>query len=71
MVVIGGMGSIWGVVAGAVLLSALNHYLLPQILYDVPSLVGLDFDLSQIASGIYGFMIVVVMLLRPQGLLPR
>jgi branched-chain amino acid transport system permease protein len=71
MVVIGGMGSIWGVVAGAVLLSALNHYLLPQILYDVPSLVGLDFDLSQVASGIYGFMIVVVMLLRPQGLLPR
>jgi branched-chain amino acid transport system permease protein len=71
MVVIGGMGSIWGVVAGAVLLSALNHYLLPQVLYDVPGLVGLDFDLSQIASGIYGFMIVVVMLLRPQGLLPR
>jgi branched-chain amino acid transport system permease protein len=71
MVVIGGMGSIWGAVAGAVVLSGINHYLLPEVLYDVPSLVGLDFDLSQIASGIYGFMIVVVMLLRPQGLRPR
>jgi branched-chain amino acid transport system permease protein len=71
MVVIGGLGSIWGVVIGAILLSGINHYLLPEVLYDVPSLVGLDFDLSQIASGIYGFLIVAVMLLRPQGLLPR
>jgi branched-chain amino acid transport system permease protein len=70
MVVLGGLGSIWGVVIGAVILSAVNHYLLPRVLYDVPGLVGLDFDLAQIASGIYGFVLVVVMLLRPEGLLP-
>jgi branched-chain amino acid transport system permease protein len=70
MVVVGGMGSIWGVVAGAILLSAINHYLLPRVLYDVPSTIGLDFDLSQISSGIYGFLLVLVMLLRPEGLLP-
>jgi branched-chain amino acid transport system permease protein len=70
MVVVGGLGSIWGVVLGAILLSAINHYLLPRVLYDVPGAVGLDFDLSQISSGIYGFLLVVVMLLRPQGLLP-
>jgi branched-chain amino acid transport system permease protein len=65
MVVLGGLGSIWGVVAGAVILSALNHYLLPEVLYDAPSTIGLDFDLSQVASGIYGFLLVLMMLLRP------
>jgi branched-chain amino acid transport system permease protein len=70
MVVLGGVGSIWGVVAGAIILSAINNYLLPDVLYDVPGAVGLDFDLSQIASGIYGFLIVIIMLLRPEGLLP-
>jgi branched-chain amino acid transport system permease protein len=71
MVVIGGLGSIWGVVLGAILLSELNTYLLPRVLYDVPSKIGLDFDLSAIASGIYGFLLVAVMLLRPEGLLPE
>jgi branched-chain amino acid transport system permease protein len=70
MVVLGGLGSIWGVVLGAIVLSAINHYLLPRVLYDVPSAVGLDFDLSEISSGVYGFLLVVVMLLRPEGLLP-
>ena len=70
MVVVGGMGSIWGVVVGAIVLSAINNYLLPNVLYDVPSRVGLDFDLSQVASGIYGFLLVIMMLLRPAGLIP-
>jgi branched-chain amino acid transport system permease protein len=70
MVVIGGLGSIWGVVAGAIIVSAINHYLLPQVLHDVPSKVGLDFDLSEISAGIYGFLLVIVMLVRPAGLVP-
>ena len=70
MVVLGGMGSIWGVVVGAIVLSAINNYLVPNVLYDVPSRVGLDFDLSQVASGIYGFLLVIMMLLRPAGLFP-
>ncbi|HEX8122858.1 MAG TPA: branched-chain amino acid ABC transporter permease [Solirubrobacteraceae bacterium] len=70
MVVLGGLGSIYGVVAGAVALSVLNNYLLPDVLYDLPDEVGLTFDLSQVSSGIYGLILVVVMLLRPQGLLP-
>jgi branched-chain amino acid transport system permease protein len=70
MIVLGGLGSIWGVVAGAVMLSAVNHWLLPTVLHGVPGAVGLDFDLSQISSGIYGFLLVLVMLLRPEGLWP-
>jgi branched-chain amino acid transport system permease protein len=71
MVVLGGLGSIWGVVVGAIVLSAVNHHLLPNVLDDVPGVVGLDFDLSAISSGIYGFLLVIVMLLRPEGLLPE
>ena len=71
MVVVGGLGSIWGVVVGAVTLSAINHHLLPRALYDVPVTLGLDFDLSEISSGIYGFLLVIMMLLRPEGLLPE
>jgi branched-chain amino acid transport system permease protein len=71
MVVLGGLGSIWGVAIGAIVLSAINHYLLPKVLYDVPSRVGLDFDLSEISSGIYGLLLVIIMLLRPEGVLPE
>src|ERR671914_488457 len=70
MVVLGGLGSIWGVVVGAIILSGINNYLLPRVLYDVPGKVGLDFDLAEISSGIYGFLLVIIMLLRPEGLLP-
>ena len=70
MVVIGGLGSIWGVVVGAITLTAINTYLLPTVLDGLPGKVGLDFDLSAISSGIYGFLLLIIMLLRPQGLLP-
>ena len=70
MVVLGGLGSISGVVVGAIILSVVNNYLLPDVLFDLPSKVGLAFDLSEISSGIYGAILVVVMLLRPHGLVP-
>jgi branched-chain amino acid transport system permease protein len=53
-----------------VILSVLNNYLLPEVLYDVPGKLGLDFNLSQVSSGIYGLLLVMIMLLRPEGLLP-
>jgi branched-chain amino acid transport system permease protein len=37
----------------------------------VPSKLGLDFDLTQLSFGIFGFLIVLIMILRPQGLLPE
>ena len=70
MVVLGGLGSIPGVVIGAIVLSVVNNYLLPEVLFDVPGRLGLAFDLSEVSSGIYGAILVLVMLLRPQGLVP-
>jgi branched-chain amino acid transport system permease protein len=70
MIVIGGLGSIPGAVIGAIVLSTVNSYLLPDVLHTLPSEIGLDFDFSQISSGVYGAIIVLVMLLRPEGLVP-
>ena len=49
MVILGGLGSIWGVVLGAIVLSFINIWLIPDVLNDVPCKLGLDFDLTQIS----------------------
>jgi branched-chain amino acid transport system permease protein len=71
MVILGGLGSIWGVVLGAIVLSFINNWLIPDVLNDVPGQLGLEFDMTQITFGIYGFLLVIMMILRPQGLLPE
>src|SRR5438874_9234392 len=48
MVIIGGLGSIWGAVAGGLLLGYINYYLIPDVLNDLPSKVGLNFQLTTI-----------------------
>ena len=71
MIILGGLGSIWGVVLGAVLLSFINTYFIPEVFNSVPRSLGLDFDLTVLNFGIFGFLILLVMVLRPQGLLPE
>jgi branched-chain amino acid transport system permease protein len=69
MVIIGGMGNIWGVILGAVALSLFNRYGLKQ-LNGVPDKVGLHFDLTSVNYGIFGFFLLVMMVLRPEGFIP-
>jgi branched-chain amino acid transport system permease protein len=69
MVIVGGMGNIWGVILGAIALSMMNRYGLKQ-LNGVPDKVGLSFDLTSVNYGIFGFFLLVMMVLRPEGLLP-
>ena len=73
MVILGGLGSIWGVVLGAIVLSSINNWLIPDVLNDLPSKLpgSPDFDMTQITFAIYGFLLVIMMILRPQGLLPE
>ena len=71
MIILGGLGSIWGVVLGAVVLSFINNRLIPDVLNEVPSEVGLDFDLTELNFAIFGFLLVIMMVLRPEGLLPE
>jgi branched-chain amino acid transport system permease protein len=69
MVIIGGMGNIWGVILGAIALSMFNRYGLKQ-LNGVPDKFGLDFDVTSINFGIFGFFLLAMMVLRPEGFLP-
>lgn len=69
MVIIGGMGNIWGVILGAIALSMMNRYGLKQ-LNGLPDKFGLDFDVTSVNFGIFGFFLLVMMVLRPEGLIP-
>ena len=71
MVIVGGLGSIWGVVLGALLLANINYYLIPDVLNHIPGDLGLNFNLTDLQVSIFGFLLVLVMVLRPQGLLPE
>ncbi len=71
MIILGGLGSIWGVAFGAILLSFINSYFIPEVFNAVPRKLGLDFDLTVLNFGIFGFLILIVMVLRPQGLFPE
>ena len=67
MVILGGLGSIEGVVLGAIVLSFINNHLIPDVFNDFPSKVGLDFDLTQLSFGIFGFLLVIMMILQTRG----
>jgi branched-chain amino acid transport system permease protein len=71
MVIVGGLGSVWGVVLGALLLANINYYLIPDVLNSLPRDLGLNFNLTDLNVAIFGFLLVLVMVLRPQGLLPE
>jgi branched-chain amino acid transport system permease protein len=71
MVIIGGLGSVWGAVLGGMLLGYVNNWLIPDVLNSLPQKLGLNFPLTEIEFGIFGFMLVMVMVLRPQGLVPE
>ncbi len=71
MVILGGLGSIEGVVVGAIALTYINFRLIPDVLNDVPSKIGLDFDLTELSFGIFGFLLVIMMVMRPEGLVPE
>jgi branched-chain amino acid transport system permease protein len=70
MIILGGMGNLAGVVLGAVALSMINRFLLPE-LNSVPDKFGLDFDVTSISFGIFGFLLLVMMVLRPEGFIPN
>jgi branched-chain amino acid transport system permease protein len=74
MIILGGLGSIWGVVVGALALSYINRYLIPNVLSGpdgIPRKLGINFDFSELSFGIFGFLLVIMMVLRPAGLIPE
>jgi branched-chain amino acid transport system permease protein len=71
MIILGGLGSVWGVVLGSLALTYINYYLIPGAFRTLPHTFGLHFELTDLSFGIFGFLLVLMMLLRPEGLLPE
>jgi branched-chain amino acid transport system permease protein len=67
MVIVGGIGNIWGVIVGAIALSMINRFGLPALNH-ITERIG--FDVRAVSFGIFGFFLVVMTVLRPEGLIP-
>jgi branched-chain amino acid transport system permease protein len=64
------------VVLGAVALGFLNHWFIPDVLdgefvKDKLDSLGLEFSFTEVTFGVFGFLLVLMMVLRPEGLLPE
>jgi len=83
MVVIGGLGSIPGVIVGALVVYSINEFILAQLdtlgaspstiihpIYAAINQVIPGFTFGNIRNLIFGVVLVIVMIYRPEGLLP-
>jgi branched-chain amino acid transport system permease protein len=73
MVVVGGMGNIWGVIVGASVISWLNFTGLGKIGELANSVIpgtGNDIEVPKYKFGIFGVLLILMMLFRPEGLIP-
>jgi hypothetical protein len=70
MVILGGMGNVWGVCLGAAVLSYLNQQGLGAIGNTINSNFGTNIEITKYEAGLFGLLIVLMMLFRPQGLIP-
>jgi len=70
MVILGGMGNIWGVILGAAFLSYLDREGLANTGAWLNQHLSLNIEVPKYEFGIFGVILVVVMLFRPEGLIP-
>ncbi|MGH3023493.1 MAG: branched-chain amino acid ABC transporter permease [Gaiellaceae bacterium] len=71
MVILGGMGSVWGVVLAGAILAYLNQEGLANIGRSYNDLPLPNIEVAKYQFGIYGVIIVLMMLFRPVGLIPE
>jgi len=73
MVIVGGMGNIWGVIVGASVIAWLNFAGLGKVgslLNDLIPGSSNDVDVPKYKFGIFGILLILMMLFRPQGIIP-
>jgi branched-chain amino acid transport system permease protein len=70
MVILGGIGNVWGVIVGGGFLAYLNQEGLGNIGAEVNETLGTNIDVPLYQFGIFGVILVVMMLFRPEGLIP-
>jgi branched-chain amino acid transport system permease protein len=70
MVILGGMGNIWGVIFGACFLSYLDREGLANVGAWFNGHFDTHIDVPLYEFGIFGLILVITMLFRPEGLIP-
>jgi branched-chain amino acid transport system permease protein len=77
MVILGGLGNLWGVLVGGIVLGLFDRGISAQLsvwlrglgtALDIPALAAIDLSRSRLM--IFGLALVVLMLVRPEGLFP-
>lgn len=71
MVVLGGMGNVWGVLLGALVLSWVNNTGLSQLGSVTNSAFGTHIEISNYNFLVFGVLLVLMMLFRREGFLPE
>jgi branched-chain amino acid transport system permease protein len=73
MVIVGGMGNVWGVIVGASLISWINFAGLGKIgniVNDAIPGTTHDVEITKYKYGLFGLLLILMMLFRPEGLIP-
>jgi branched-chain amino acid transport system permease protein len=78
MVILGGLGNMAGVIVGGLIIELSDRLFLPQVASFLqnlathnPSLTALQsFDPTLYRAGLFGLVLILMMQLRPEGLLP-
>ena len=71
MVVLGGMGNVWGVIVGALVLSWINGIGLQQFGNTFNSTFGTDINFPSFNFLIFGMLLILMMLFRREGFIPE
>ena len=71
MVVLGGMGNVWGVLVGALVLQWINGNGLKEIGNTITSVTGHDINFPSYNFLVFGAILILMMLFRREGLLPE
>jgi len=69
-VILGGMGNVWGAISGAIVITWFDRTGLDYIAGRVDDTFKVHFDLKSYQFGLFGLVLVLMMLFRPQGLIP-
>jgi branched-chain amino acid transport system permease protein len=70
-IILGGMGNVWGVMFGAAFLAYLDQAGLANTGAWLNQHLGIHIEVPKYEFGIYGVILLIVMLFRPNGLIPE
>ena len=71
MVVLGGMGNVWGVMVGAIVLSWINGIGLQQLGDTINSTFNTDINFPSFNFLIFGSLLILMMMFRREGFIPE